>query len=137
MLNADEFLSEFRECFQKMENNVEICYKTCEIPLQVSKPNELLVFMILFIFSIHSFGRPPPPRSAASWPRGRSRPPPAACAPGRARGSRGRPARPPADSSESVRVLGFAKLGKLAYSVKFCQIFGGLVLGCIKTKFGY
>ena len=25
MLNVDECLSEFRECFQKMENNMEIC----------------------------------------------------------------------------------------------------------------
>ena len=31
MLNFDEIVSEFRECFQNMENNMEICRTFCQI----------------------------------------------------------------------------------------------------------
>ena len=63
MLNVDEIMSEFRECFQKMENTMEICRIGCQIlqnSLKCLKPTKLFMiqFIIQFICSIHSLRRP-------------------------------------------------------------------------------
>ena len=38
-INFGEFLLEFCECFQKMENNIEICRNCCKIFLKFPKTN--------------------------------------------------------------------------------------------------
>ena len=59
MLNNDEMLSEFREYFQKMENNMDykdicrVCCQFCRNSLKSPKPDKLVIYSIHFFQFTH------------------------------------------------------------------------------------
>ena len=55
--NFDEFLSECREWFEKMFNNMGICRngcQFCESSMKFPEPNELFIIQSLLLLVIHS-----------------------------------------------------------------------------------